>query len=397
MNCPVGPAVQFFCSLLLILCITIPDANAVIGPEELLEPVPSWLARIHVSSTNRHVISILCNGVLIAEKWVVSSRACLRDPYRVFDIFRGIPDIEYLVTLGDSEQYLRVINRYAPPDSSLLLYELESATAVTPIRLNLSPLPELYGQEVEIVGRESSEMLNHEYFNPGNGRSGSCKVSGETFFAPGVFCYLFIYPVRHSVFVGIRARLIDPEGPERPRTELDDYVEPITDGTRLYLDFFNSGSYTCMEDMGSPITVRNENGERELVGIVNASGMGNLLPMCSPSMANWFTATAAYQEYFEGLQAEARFRAVCPQRPFIHASVNEAGVGALAWQAVAGAKGYRLYYTLDSGYREIQTLDLGDTTSISSLLESGIIYEAAVQAYNNDCTSPISNRVYLQR
>jgi len=383
------------CSLLLMLGLGPSETRAVIGPEQLHEPVPSWLARIHIASSNRQAISILCNGVLIASKWVLSSRACLRDPYRVLDAFANIPDIEYLITLGSSTRFLRAVQRYAPDDGGLLLYELESATNEAPIKLNLAPVTGLFGREVEIVGRESSEMLNHEFFNPGSGRSGSCRVNGQTFFAPGVLCYVFIYPIRHSVFVGIRARLVDPEGPERPQTAQDAVVKPVTDGTRLYLNFFNPGSYTCMEDMGSPITVRNERGERELVGIVNGTGMGNGLPLCSPSLANWFTAVAGYTGWFDSLQAEARLRDLCPQRPFIHASVTAEGLGQLTWQAAAGAEGYRLFYSMDSGHEEIKAINIGAITTLSAVLASGQVYEAAIQAYNADCTSPISNRVYL--
>src|SRR5690606_16112934 len=173
---------------------------------------------------------------------------------------------------------------------------------------------QLYGEDVTIYATQSTAPLQHDHFNPGAGRKGTCMIDDVEFRTDDVYCYVYTYPVRHSVLVKAQGKVVDPKGPERPQGGINDAVNPVTNGSRLYLKFTGAG-YTCMEDMGLPLTRVAEDGEPELVAIVNASGGVYGVPVCGPTLANWFSVGSYYLDFFSRVQAEASLRALCPAAP----------------------------------------------------------------------------------
>lgn len=67
----------------------------------------------------------------------------------------------------------------------------------------------------------------------------------------------------------------------------------------------------------------------------------------------------------------------------------------LAWQAVEGATGYRLFYSTDIS-KGVESIDLGTATSFSTSLWDGASFYVAIVAYNDDGVSPYSNVENLQ-
>jgi Fibronectin type III domain len=70
-----------------------------------------------------------------------------------------------------------------------------------------------------------------------------------------------------------------------------------------------------------------------------------------------------------------------------------AGQLKLAWNAVAGATGYRLYYGTSSGNYASSVDAQNQTTATVSNLTDGARYFFAVKAYNNMTMSGLSNEV----
>jgi hypothetical protein len=382
--------------LSLILVGWSPVSRAIVGPEEAGVAVPAWLSRIYVSRNGEGSASLFCYGSLIDSRWVVSSAGCLNDPYQVLKSYGPATERQYSVRLGQSRESYRVKNRYQSPDAGLMLYELDQPVAVEPVAVSMKGAQALEGEHVVVLGLESSEPLGHDYYNPDGSRSGSCSVNGREFFDTGILCYVFTWPVRHSVLVKTEARLIDPQGPDRPDTPLDRAVRPRTDGSRLYMRYADPASYACIEDMGMPIVHVTEGDRVELVGLVNAVGMAAGLPVCSSSIAHWYTSVSHYRDFLVRARADARFRSACPARPVLNVDYPARDRVELAWQPVAGATGYRLFYAPVSGRREILSVELGNVNQISRTLSVGDSYEVAVQAYSQECTSPLSLPVFVQ-
>jgi hypothetical protein len=382
--------------LLLVLQGWSLRASAIVGPQEALAAVPSWLVRIYAGRVPGGEGALFCYGALIDPRWVVSSVGCLNDPYEVLQSAGAPTERQYTVRLGLDPQRVRVRNRYQSPDAGLMLYELDYPVAARPVAVSPADPGSLEGESVVILGLDSSEPLAHDYFNPDGSRGGSCTVNGRRFFDTGILCYVYTWPVRHSRMVKTEARIIDPFGPDRPDTGLDQAVQPKTDGSRLYLRYGKPTSYACIEDMGMPIVRITEGGKAELVGLVNAVGMAVGLPLCSASMAHWYTAVAHYRDFLVRARAEARFRAACPAQPTLQVDYPGQGRVELHWQSVAGATGYRLIHAPVEGRSDIRSLDVGSVESISLTLGPEEQYEVSLQAYGPDCTSPLSFPRFLQ-
>jgi len=370
---------------------------ALVNPDELNEAIPQWLARMYIGTTEEEPKSLYCYGALIDARWVVSSVGCFNDPYRILDAYSGRDQTRYSVRLGNSRVYYEVAERYRAPDAGVMLYELLEPVSEAPIAIADVALEELFGSPVQVLGLDTSAALGHPEFNPfTTSPAGTCTLNGKTFFSEGAWCYLFTYPIRHNKFLGASAMIIDPAGPDRPDTDFDRKLVPNTTGARLHLRFARATTYSCMEDMGMPITRTNANGDRELVGIVNIAGGANGLPVCSGTIANWNTAVGYYRDFFRKTRIEAQFRALCPKAPHIETRYLTPSEVELHWEAARHASGYTVHYSRDTGFEPVEAVALGNQTRVKTRLVAGEVIEAAIQAYNANCTSLLSNRVYLK-
>lgn len=385
--------IQSLLALLLAAQLALNPAHAIVNPDDANEPIPEWLARVYYSTDISEGRTQFCMGALVGARWVVSALGCFNDPFRVLANYPGDATPQYFVRLGRDGDYVSVLQRYVSADQGIVLYELEEPVDIAPLRVSTQPIRELFGEDVTIFATQSSASLQHPHYNPGPGREGKCTIDGEDFRSNGLYCYIYTYPVRHSILVKTQARIIDPEGPERPVGGINDQVNIVTNGSRLYLNFTGRG-YTCMEDMGLPITRRAADGEWELVGVVNAAGGVLGTPMCGPNLVNWFSVTSYYLDYFARVQAEASLRALCPAAPSPRVERHEGEV-TLRWERVPQAQGYRVVYTPNAGHEQLKVHDVGEATSLSAKLDPSKRYEVTVQAYNESCTGPLSDIVFL--
>ena len=385
-----------FAFLLLVFSLCwLQQAAAIVKPVEVNSQVPGWLARIYVSRGGDEDASMFCYGALIDKRWVLSSAGCFTDPYRLLRASGNSSGRQYSVRLGEENDRVRVVRRYQSPDAGMILYELASDADNSPVVVSKKKADELEGEPVVIIGMDSSEPLGHSFYNPAGERSGSCEVNNERFYGAGVLCYIFTYPVRHNRLVKTEARIIDPSGPQRPDSALDDAVNIRTDGSRIYLRYANPDSYACIEDMGMPIVSVQQDGSVALVGMVNATGMAVGLPLCSASMAHWYTAVSHYRDFFVRAKAESRLRAVCPAQPRLLVGHVANGNKQLYWEQDEAAESYRLYFAPVNGRKDIRQYEAGNVTLLSVELQADESYEVALQGYNSNCTSPLSFPVFL--
>jgi hypothetical protein len=383
------------CAVLALSLALLQPAQALVNPEDSTQGVPDWLVRVYYASATSDAISQICMGALVGSRWVVSALGCFNDPYSVLAGYDGETPPRYLVRFGLNERYVPVVQRFISADQGLVLYQLGEEVNLKPLRVSTLGMSELFGEEVTIYNTQSTAALHDSHYNPGEGRSGKCVIGGVDFRGDGAFCYLYTYPVRHSILLETHARIVDPRGPERPTGGVNDMLNPTTNGSRLYLNFTGAG-YPCLEDMGVPITRVAEDGELEMVGMVNASGGVYGVPICGPTLANWFSVASYYFDFFARAQAEASLRALCPAAPVPVVERTGAVDATLRWRPVPQASGYRVIYTPEAGTEPPRVEELGGATSLSAGLDPAKRYEVTVQAYNESCTSPLSDIVFLR-
>jgi len=204
------------------------------------------------------------------------------------------------------------------------------------------------------------------------------------------------WPLTGSTLYRTRARVIDPLAPGAPATEMDRFGGFDRSGARLYLDFRVSGSYACHEDLGAPVLRESAEGTLEAVGVVAAVGMAAGLPLCGPVLYNTFSSLAHYRLFMQDTIAQKTFERECPAAPELLVDELEDGSMRLHWKRVSGATGYRLHYTTREGYIPIRTADVGNVLEYHASMPAGIQYTVALSAYNEDCSSPISDRDWLR-
>lgn len=86
--------------------------------------------------------------------------------------------------------------------------------------------------------------------------------------------------------------------------------------------------------------------------------------------------------------------ALPPQAPVLSLEARGQEVTA-SWTTVAGAEGYRLFYAPYPSASPIDSIDLGNTNTLSVVLPSGAAFYVAVKAYNAAGSSDYSNIGYF--
>lgn len=375
--------------LLLLSLVFATRAWALVNPDITSMPVPGWMVDINAVLEREGRSAELCKGVLIAPQWVLSATTCVYDANRVLDDEQG--ETRYVVKLGPNEDSVDVEEFFQSDDGTVALLRIELPSEATPLPLSQQTPAQLTGQPAFILGKQASLPVQHAFYNPHVlAPAAGCTVNGSEFSIDGAFCYLLTKPARGYTLFRTRAQIISPAMGGAPSTALDRAAKIDGSGKLLYLDFRESLSYPCHEDVGSPVLVSTANGY-EIAGVVAGVGMTGFLPVCGMSLANQFVAIAHARKFIDETMARYDFNASCPQQPQAEVFYLAGAEISVAWNPVKGATGYKVHYTTRHGHTPINTVDVKNRTALDTIIEPGIDYLVAVTAYNANCSSELSD------
>ena len=382
--------------LLCCMLLTLP-ALALVDPAPTTLPVQPWMADIEVRVGTDPQSHVFCKGVLIAPQWILSTGLCLADPNHYLDTLYPGDDPHYFVKLGPNADVAEVEKFFTSADYRIGLFRMALASEAQALPLSGKTAKQLWGSQVFILGKQTSQAIYNPVYNPGvSADAVSCKINGTEFFLDGAICYLLATPVSGTTLYQSSATVIDPLASGAPATALDKLVNIDTSGAHLYLDFRSQRSYPCLEDLGAPVLSRQSDGSYEIAGIVAGVGMSVLLPLCGMSLANEFISVTAIRTFADQTMAAYDFSARCPKAPEPAVTYLDGGVINLHWGSVKNATGYKLHYTTRHGHVPIETANVLDRTTISTTLEAGRDYLVAVSAYNSVCSSALSRALPLK-
>jgi hypothetical protein len=363
----------------------------------LVDPAPSsllrqpWLVQIYVDDDGK--LTDFCKGALISAQWILTSGYCVYDPFEALGPRRDQTGAKYVVRFAGSDQVHKVTDFVPSSDLLAGMMKLETPVAIQPLSVSKKSAAELRNVNVFILGNETTAAVGNVYFNPDFGKRMDCSINGQTFYTTGAICYVLARAVKGSTQLETRAVVIDPAAAGSPNSALDVFKPFDMSGKRLYLDFRADRSYPCHEDLGAPILRMTESGTVEMVGIVSGTGMAIGMPLCNPTLGNVFGTVSSQQSFIDGMLAQGAFDAVCPPTPDPEVAYTGGRKVRLSWDPVAGATGYRLFYATKVGYEPYLALDVGNKTEIDTEIQYEPIYRVAMVAYNDVCTSPISDEL----
>jgi hypothetical protein len=355
-----------------------------------------WMASIYVVNDEYDVSEVVCQGSLIDANWVLSTRDCVYDylellPEQVW----SWPDTYYAVSLGGAEEKIAVTTSTRSDDGALMMFQLGESSTNQTIALSSRSFESLIGESVSIFGNSESQSIRDPYYNAGGGDFVSCSVDGELFVAPNDVCYVVAFPEESENLLVSRATIVDPESDTAPQEDVDTFYPFVLDGSRLYLDFRESPSHPCIEDVGAPVVTVTDDSEFELVGVVVSTGPRTGSLVCNPSLANIFASVEAFMDFIDGTIAQPQLAADCPGTPTM--SLEETGGSGVrvSWDEIAGAQGYNLILSYALGYSPLVELDLGNITEVATDVDPETKYSLKLLAYNAQCTSELSNTITI--
>jgi len=383
---------HIFCFAFIVFMAS--NSHGLIFPDETSLSRKDWMAdvAILVPGTDADYIG-LCQGALIDPFWVLTSFGCLYDPYEVIeDVVEG-EELEFGVFLGTDNEPYQVAEYFPSQSHGIMLLRMNREAAVDPIAVNFTTAEQLLGQEITIYNDLISDGFYDDFWNPAGDIDASCTVDGSFFQNANAQCYILHYPDRSPNLMSLTGRIIDPEVEGVENHPIDSQVTFNLRDDQLYIDF--QSGYPCLEDIGSPI-VGTLNGEETLVGLVLATGSTAGLSLCTPTYANFFLAmNASREEFINTTMTEGEFDLVCPDQPRLEDSLSIANVLTLSWDDQANAEGYRLMFTPAAGYIPIEVIELGAVTEYATPIEVGSDNSFALVAFNENCSSVMSDVVTI--
>lgn len=385
--------------LILSLAFVLPGSLFPVSSFGLVNPKPSqtnhadWFAFIFAVDETYDSNYVVCSGVLIDPNWVLSSRGCLLDPYETLEILSTQNEIRYRVEIWGELGLFEVVDSIPSPDGRLVMHKLNRPSAVSPIRRSLLTPEALLNTQVEVPGFFTSEDLGNVDYNPDGNVKVTCRVQGELYIYDNSYCYV-LSPERFSYFPnGVFGSIIDPTQSGPLTVPLDKGFEPELEDDEIYINF-ETGSFPCHEDLGSPV-VASINGETRLVGVVTYVGIAAGLSICADTLYNTFSSTSYYDDFIRQTLLRDAFDSDCPSTTRLRLEEQSDHFIRLHWEPQSSATGYKILYSLRLGYEAIQEADLGDVTEVRTQVSPDTEYHVSLLAYNDRCTSQPSDPVTI--
>ena len=376
----------------IVAALAIPltfSSSALINPAVTSAQTPEFMVTMLVTTESNEFVFAFCKGTLIQKYWVLSSRSCFNDHYKVFEkAVRDSRPVYYAYFEHNGET--RLVEEYVvSPDGALALFRLKNPASSKPVKLVYKPTSELLSSTVNILGFETSDAIGDTLFNPAGNIPGICKVSGSVFTKSGTFCYIISLPDYTNQLKVSAGKVFDPAVDKTGLTIIDSLEEIDGTGTKIYVNFQASGSYPCAEDIGSALLVEQSDGWAQ-VGLVYGVGSVLALPICSMTILNTFLNLSKYEAFITATTSLSEPELTCPATPLFSFEKQGTNVVHLEWTRVSNATGYRALVTTSLGFEPIQAINLGDIDEIITAVDPSKTYTLAIQAYNNDCNGPMS-------
>ncbi len=242
-------------------------------------------------------------------------------------------------------------------DFDMALVELSSAITLTPVQLLAKGSVVAAGTEAFIMGWGTTELdADGESINPSNS----------------------LLEARQQIISQADCNLV--------------YNGTITDNMICANAPATVNSDTCQGDSGGPMSVAKGSAFVQ-VGVVSFGGTETGPKCADPDAPGVYSSVAALADFIQQFATDAVFTTLDQSgsggggstvlgAPSLSTSVSGSAV-ALNWSAVAGAKGYILYYAPLFGIQGPSgSVDMGPTTSLQVELPPGLAIYVAIQPYD---------------
>lgn len=381
---------------LFLFLVSLPSM-ALVKPDSADIETQGWMmsVQVRVEGTDRYVE--FCKGSLIDPYWVISAQPCFFDVYDTVSDATGSSSPEYMVV---SEQ---TGNRYLVEEQindgrgafSFMMLHLKRAASEEPIALFTGQESELPGSEVKVYNNLISSSFQNDSYSPNGEIPGICTVSENIFFGDNGFCYMIANPQTSS-----ELQMIDGEVIAMP--EEADTSHPLNGFSSLpfeppyfVIDYAGSDKFLCYEDLGAAV-VSEVNGVATQVGMVMGVGALAFTPTCNSSFLNFHLGFSEARQFIDSTIAKGVFDRQCPGTTSIEAEPTGFLLAQFQWEPIENAEGYSIVFTPALGQVPVQSVNVGNITSLEVELEPLVTYSLAVQGYNSQCTGPLSETLNVQ-
>ncbi|OQY12223.1 MAG: hypothetical protein B6I31_03540 [Desulfobacteraceae bacterium 4572_19] len=147
------------------------------------------------------------------------------------------------------------------------------------------------------------------------------------------------------------------------------------------------GKDSCSGDSGGPLFIANAVGDPLQIGITSF-GIGCALP----DAYGVYTRVSRFTDWITSQICSA------PELPTgVSLKVKVSGNNVdISFNPVQKATGYQLYYAPYPSANPVEILDLGPSTNLSVILDTGIKLFVAIRSYNGNCMGSFSNLEYFE-